>query len=289
MARTKENYEHERMFLSLVPQLLMAHGLTAANVRRPGGMKFAEARAADGSLVRFWVKQAWSNQREFAAIQFSPTRAARTDMEFIQQVSQSVANAKATGAQYLLMAHMPEDVILSNYAVLHIDDVVLAYTEQLARWPNLAREGGAPAVYFDDRRSRPEAECASVVRALSVPLSGIAGLQPIIRGTSDPASKKAEVERRLRQEVFRQSVGARYGWTCAVSGNQVHKVLEAAHLPGKDWHFDNEASDGIMLRVDLHRLLDAGLAELRAGRFWIHPKARCEQYAQFHNREYHWP
>lgn len=78
----------------------------------------------------------------------------------------------------------------------------------------------------------------------------------------------------------------RYGWTCVVSRNQVRKVLDAAHLPGRNWREHNEATDGIMLRVDLHRLLDGNMAELREGRFWIHPGARCEQYAEFHNVPY---
>lgn len=61
-------------------------------------------------------------------------------------------------------------------------------------------------------------------------------------------------------------------------------VLDAAHLPGKSWRHDNAAEDGVLIRTDLHRLLDRGLAELRDGRFWLAESARAGEYAQFHDR-----
>jgi len=186
-----------------------------------------------------------------------------------------------------LMIHLAEGIIQSNYAVLSLDDVVLAYEEQLARWPGKAKEGAQPALYFDDKRPAAIVERTAVVRRLAVSLDAIAGLAPMEKGAS-PDSKTvwAATERRMKQQLFRELVGAACRWTCAVSGNQVRRVLEAAHLPGKNWRFNNRADDGIMLRVDLHKLLDAGLAELRDGQFWIHENARCEQYAEFHGRAY---
>jgi hypothetical protein len=47
--------------------------------------------------------------------------------------------------------------------------------------------------------------------------------------------------------------------TCVLSGCQTEEVLDAAHLPGRDWHFHNGITDGITLRTDLQRLLDRGL------------------------------
>lgn len=56
-------------------------------------------------------------------------------------------------------------------------------------------------------------------------------------------------------------------------------------LPGER-RVRNQAEDGVLLRVDLHRLLDRGLAELRKGRYWIAERARVDDYADFHNREF---
>jgi hypothetical protein len=289
MARDAGSYQREKLLLAMVPELMKSHGLTHVSIAVRAGMKFAEAQAADGTRVGFWVKQAWKNETEFAAFQFGmvDAPAPREDQLYLNLVRNLVANAKARGAHYLLMAHMPDDVICSNYAVLDLDDVVLAYQRQLAGWPDRAKEGASPVLYFDGRRNSSDVERAEIVRSLSVPLAGIAGLVPLVKGASqDSKTVWAETERRMKQQVFRFRVGEACGWTCAVSGNQVKRVLEAAHLPGKNWRFDNGADDGIMLRVDLHRLLDAGLAELRNGLFWIHKDARCEQYAHLHEQPY---
>lgn len=61
-------------------------------------------------------------------------------------------------------------------------------------------------------------------------------------------------------------------------------MLDAAHLPGKNWRYDKSAEDGVLIRTDLHRLLDRGLAELRDGRFWLAESARAGEYALFHDR-----
>lgn len=289
MARGAAATERERLLVAAVPQLLTTHGFTKVSVSAHGSMKFVDAQAEDGGQVRFWLKQGWGNQVEFAAIQFGmlPKTTLKTDQEYEAQVDGLVASAKSHGARYLLMAHMPGEVIRSNYAVLEIDDVPLVYRRQLEGWPSRARNGSSPTLYFDDERKLPEAACVAVVRERTMALAGLAGLEPNVKGASqDSKLVWAETERRMKQEVFRLRVGKRCDWTCAVSGNRVRKVLEAAHLPGKNWRFNNAAADGIMLRADLHRLLDSGLAELRNGRFWIHEEARCDQYYEFHDRTY---
>ncbi|GGW88249.1 hypothetical protein GCM10011450_17870 [Advenella faeciporci] len=70
---------------------------------------------------------------------------------------------------------------------------------------------------------------------------------------------------RAEQAKFRQRVFKKHGAVCKVTGCSVQGILDAAHLPGRDWqkgHFS--AEDGIPLRADLHRALDAGLIKLDA-------------------------
>ena len=72
------------------------------------------------------------------------------------------------------------------------------------------------------------------------------------------------------------------------------KLLGAPSVPRENSHYGSEleaqsigcveGTDGVLLRVDLHRLLDRGMAELRDGRFWIHEDARNEDYAEFDGR-----
>jgi hypothetical protein len=71
------------------------------------------------------------------------------------------------------------------------------------------------------------------------------------------------------------------GHWCAVTGTAVRDVLDAAHLPGRDWRVVNEASDGVLLRADLHRLLDRGIAEIRGDTFTIVDAARASEYVEY--------
>lgn len=76
------------------------------------------------------------------------------------------------------------------------------------------------------------------------------------------------VERLIRPEqaAFRRAVFAAYENRCAITGCDVPEVLEAAHLHGRDWRVGhNAASDGILLRRDLHALYDRGLLDVVEG------------------------
>ena len=74
------------------------------------------------------------------------------------------------------------------------------------------------------------------------------------------AARFAQVEVRTQQGAFRLAVFRACGGRCVVSGCSVPEALEAAHLIGRDWHLGhNAASDGILLRRDLHTLYDRGL------------------------------
>lgn len=84
-----------------------------------------------------------------------------------------------------------------------------------------------------------------------------------VQGT---AVRFRDVEQRPEQAAFRERVGAACEWACVITGETVSVVLDAAHLPGSSWRAgDNAASDGVLLRADLHRLLDAGLLRIEDG------------------------
>jgi hypothetical protein len=81
------------------------------------------------------------------------------------------------------------------------------------------------------------------------------------KGTPEQRSRIAQA--RLEQPAFHKAVMAHYGNRCVVSKCTTADLLDAAHLPGRDWRRGhNKASDGIALRVDLHRALDRKLIKL---------------------------
>ena len=71
-----------------------------------------------------------------------------------------------------------------------------------------------------------------------------------------PAGTAAR-EARPDQRRFRRAVLDAYGGRCAVTGCNVAEALEAAHVA--DWRNENDVGAGLLLRVDLHRLLERGL------------------------------
>jgi hypothetical protein len=139
------------------------------------------------------------------------------------------------------------------YDEFYIDDDILERQRCYARWgqgreqPDVANPptpptGAAPTPRLDDLEQR--------------------------------AARFAQVEVRTQQAAFRMAVFRACEGRCVISGCAVPEALEAAHLLGRDWRQgQNTASDGILLRRDLHTLYDrgllcitdAGIVELAAG------------------------
>jgi len=68
------------------------------------------------------------------------------------------------------------------------------------------------------------------------------------------------VEVRPDQAAFRRRVYFACEGRCVISGCDVHTALDAAHRHGRSWRLGhNSASDGFLLRKDLHALYDSKL------------------------------
>ena len=75
-------------------------------------------------------------------------------------------------------------------------------------------------------------------------------------------------------------------WMTTKTFCQVEALLDAAHLPGTNWaNGDNSPDDGIPLRVDLHRALDASLIRLDTQHrlIYVDPDLEAE-YGQYVHR-----
>lgn len=78
-------------------------------------------------------------------------------------------------------------------------------------------------------------------------------------GSRNENRKFREVNQRVGQESFRRAIFKAYDNSCAITGESCKDLLQAAHIqPYKDEN-SNHVQNGILLRIDLHRLFDTGL------------------------------
>lgn len=94
----------------------------------------------------------------------------------------------------------------------------------------------------------------------------------------NPDGPKRETPERPNQRRFRERLMNAYGGRCAVTGCDVPELLDAAHL--MPWRI---ADEGVLLRTDLHRMIDRGLAEITDGRFRL--LRRVSDYEQYDGAE----
>ena len=72
---------------------------------------------------------------------------------------------------------------------------------------------------------------------------------------------------RERQEKFKEELTKKYGYKCLISGCEIKEIIEAAHIIPYRSIESHDVANGLLLRVDLHRLFDAHLIA-------IHPITR---------------
>ncbi|MEU3554118.1 HNH endonuclease [Streptomyces fragilis] len=68
--------------------------------------------------------------------------------------------------------------------------------------------------------------------------------------------RRAEAAVRRGQDAFRQALIREYGMICAVTGPAPAEALQAAHLRPFAAHGVHRVEEGLMLRADIHSLLD---------------------------------
>lgn len=280
-ARGEESYAAEERFHASAVATVERAGFRDVRARKVGAVKIIDGVARDGARVTFWLKLGWSGV-PYAAVQFGlfkgPGGARKSDREFVSFVQERVERMKGRGITHALLVHRD-----TSELALKLEDVVPVYAEQMRRFPGIARNTKSPTMWFFDPRPNGHAEVAAIVLGRAIPLDEVAA-----RGAASPEdaqvrSKMAEVEMRMMQATFRHRVGERCQWKCAVTGCAIAEILDSAHLPGRDWRRHNEATDGVLLRADIHRLLDRGLARIVDGRFVVTEEVAAE-YAAFHGK-----
>jgi len=90
---------------------------------------------------------------------------------------------------------------------------------------------------------------------------------------------------RLGQGTFRVWVSDLYAHRCAVTGERTLPVLDAAHIRPYEQAGPHDPRNGLLLRTDLHRLLDSGYVTVTPDlRFWVSTRIR-EEFAN--GRDYY--
>lgn len=106
--------------------------------------------------------------------------------------------------------------------------------------------------------------------------------QTIPSGTPEQRRRYAE-ERlfrpRLGQGSFQRAVGDAYAWACAVTNEHSRPALEAAHIRPYSSQGEHDVRNGLLLRVDIHRLFDHGYVTVTPDRRFLVSDALRRDYA----------
>jgi hypothetical protein len=102
----------------------------------------------------------------------------------------------------------------------------------------------------------------TIAKEVAVPLSPTEGDAESFNPSSVEDARETvsrQIKARRGQKEFRDNLLAAYGRRCAITGCAVLDVLEAAHIHPYRGNSTNHSANGLLLRADLHTLLDCGL------------------------------
>jgi predicted restriction endonuclease len=100
-----------------------------------------------------------------------------------------------------------------------------------------------------------------------------------------------EIRVRLGQCEFRANLLNSYGGKCVISECEVAETLEASHIDPWCNSESQNASNGLLLRADLHTLFDRDLIGIQPGTMTVHvaKSIRESEYGRFHGTDLNTP
>jgi putative restriction endonuclease len=81
----------------------------------------------------------------------------------------------------------------------------------------------------------------------------------VINVKENPKTTVEIKNRGVEQRIFKIELLDAYERKCAISGETTIQVLEACHIHPYQNLLSNHVQNGLLLRIDLHRLFDKGL------------------------------
>jgi putative restriction endonuclease len=138
---------------------------------------------------------------------------------------------------------------------------------------NIVRGKGYDSASSEGRRVWDRVMAVLQARALAPPAVEL----PPVAAAGRRYGRPVLTVPRLGQGTFRVWVSDLYARRCAVTGERTFPVLDAAHIKPYDKDGPHDPRNGLLLRTDLHRLLDSGYATVTPDlRFWVSHRIRQE-------------
>lgn len=103
--------------------------------------------------------------------------------------------------------------------------------------------------------------------------------------TGEKRRKETTITYREGQAKFRSALISYYGARCMITGETVAQIIEAAHIRPYDGNKTNHVTNGLLLRVDIHRLFDCGLLNVDPTtlKVLVDESLMSSSYGAYHN------
>jgi hypothetical protein len=137
-------------------------------------------------------------------------------------------------------------------------------------------------VFWGDRGHQPFRRAKVDVGVDATP-----GVKPYSPARGKPHRRSRDVKERPGQRQFRSQLMLAYGGVCCISGCAVPEVLDGAHIDPYVNPSSDSPQNGLLLRKDLHCLLDAHLLAVEPDSRRVTLAAsirRVPEYRTFHGR-----
>ena len=127
-----------------------------------------------------------------------------------------------------------------------------------------------------------------VIGLLSVVNTGLEREGFFVPPSKDEAKSRilVSIARRRGQTKFRQILLEAYNYKCAITDFDAEAALEAAHIVPYTETGNNNPSNGLLLRADLHTLFDLNLIAIHPEtlKISLHPNLQETEYQKIHNK-----
>jgi putative restriction endonuclease len=107
----------------------------------------------------------------------------------------------------------------------------------------------------------------------------------LVSYTTEKLKKSRLVTERKGQGVFRAKLTEAYSNKCCISNEKTVELLEAAHIQSYLDENSNHVKNGLLLRVDFHKMFDNGLLYINDNyQVFISPQVKSEYYQSFNGK-----
>ncbi|MFN5594462.1 MAG: pentapeptide repeat-containing protein, partial [Aphanizomenon sp.] len=171
----------------------------------------------------------------------------------------NLTTAKLTGANLKGAEFTKSTIVNANFAKANFGNTDLSQTR--TKLTNVSTLTGA---YYNDETKFPEGFDPKIKKMIWSNYQDPQWIKDLLNNKGEP--QKCPPQREGQAE-FKNELIQTYGYKCLISGCEIEEIIEAAHIIPYSKIESHDVANGLLLRVDLHRLFDAHLIA-------IHPITR---------------